>query len=112
MDAPKYPSPGPAISGGTQARQGYALNKMCVSFNEAANRAEFLRDEDAYCARYGLTARQRDAVRRRSIPDLLAAGGNPCYRAKRTGIFGLDGQVTGARQAGAESPAMLVPAVR
>ena len=26
---------------GDAARKGYALNKMCFSFNEAANRAEF-----------------------------------------------------------------------
>jgi Aromatic-ring-opening dioxygenase LigAB, LigA subunit. len=37
--------PGTAIFDGDQARKGYALNKMCFSFNSAANREEFLRDE-------------------------------------------------------------------
>ena len=32
---------------GEQARKGYALNKMCFSFNEAANRAAFKNDEEA-----------------------------------------------------------------
>jgi protocatechuate 4,5-dioxygenase, alpha chain len=51
MKAP--PIPGTVIFDGEQARKGYALNRMCWSFNDAPNRAEFQRDEDAYCARYG-----------------------------------------------------------
>ena len=39
--------------------KGFALNKMCFSFNDAENRAAFLRDEDAYCAKFGLTPEQR-----------------------------------------------------
>ena len=49
------PVAGTTIFDGDQAIKGYALNKMCMYFNDAASRAEFLRDEDAYCARYGLT---------------------------------------------------------
>jgi len=30
---------------GRQAQKGYALNRMCFSFNSAENRAAFLRDE-------------------------------------------------------------------
>jgi protocatechuate 4,5-dioxygenase beta chain len=36
------PIPGTTIFDGAQARKGYALNKMCYSFNNAANRAAFL----------------------------------------------------------------------
>ena len=92
--------PGTTVFDGTQARKGYALNKMCFSFNDAANRAAFLRDEDAYCARYGLNAEQRDAVRRRNVLALIAAGGNVYYLAKLAGIFGLDVQDIGAQQTG------------
>jgi protocatechuate 4,5-dioxygenase alpha chain len=98
--------PGPRnISGttlfdGAQAIKGYALNKMCYSFNSAANREEFKRDEDAYCARYGLNAEQRDAIRRRNVLDLIAAGGNVYYLAKFAGILGLDVQDLGAQQTG------------
>lgn len=100
METTKQPIPGTTIFDGEQARKGYALNKMCMSFNEAVNRAEFLRDEDAYCTRYGLNAQQREAIRQRNVLDLLAAGGNIYYLAKFAGIFGLDVQDIGAQQTG------------
>jgi protocatechuate 4,5-dioxygenase, alpha chain len=92
--------PGTTLFDGTQARKGYALNKMCFSFNDAANRQAFLRDEDAYCARYGLNAQQHEAVRQRNVLQLIAAGGNVYYLAKLAGIFGLDVQDLGAQQTG------------
>ncbi len=92
--------PGTTLFDGAQAMKGYALNRMCYSFNSAANREEFRRDEDAYCARYGLTAGQREAVRRRDVLALLAAGGNVYYLAKLAGILGLDVQDLGAQQTG------------
>jgi protocatechuate 4,5-dioxygenase alpha chain len=96
----KQPVPGTTIFDGEQAKKGYALNKMCMSFNDAANRAGFLRDEDAYCARYSLSGQQREAVRQRDVLALLAAGGNIYYLAKFAGIFGLDVQDIGAQQTG------------
>ena len=92
--------PGTVIFDGTQARKGYALNKMCYSFNEAANREAFLRDEDGYCAKYGLNAQQREAIRNRNVLQLIAAGGNAYYLAKFAGIFKLDMQDIGAQQTG------------
>ena len=92
--------PGTTIFDGVQARKGYALNKMCYSFNSAANRAAFLRDEDAYCAKFGLDAEQREAVRERNVLKLIAAGGNVYYLAKLAGIFHLDVQDLGAQQTG------------
>ena len=85
---------------GAQARKGYALNKMCFSFNSAANRAEFLRDEDAYCRKFGLDEAQRRAIAHRNVAELLAAGGNIYYLAKFAGIFGWDVQDIGAQQTG------------
>jgi protocatechuate 4,5-dioxygenase alpha chain len=85
---------------GTQARKGYALNKMCFSFNQANNRAAFLKDEDAYCRRFGLNTAQREAIRHRNVLELLAAGGNIYYLAKFAGIFGLNVQDIGAQQTG------------
>jgi protocatechuate 4,5-dioxygenase alpha chain len=41
------PIQGTYIFDGEAAMKGYALNKMCYSFNSAANREEFLKDEDA-----------------------------------------------------------------
>ena len=96
----RQPVPGTTIFDGEQARKGYALNKMCYSFNEADNRAAFLQDEDGYCARYGLNAAQREAIRNRNVLSLIAAGGNAYYLAKFAGIFGLDMQDIGAQQTG------------
>jgi protocatechuate 4,5-dioxygenase alpha chain len=92
--------PGTTLFDGRQARKGYALNKMCYSFNDAANRAAFLADEAAYCARYSLSDEQRAAVTSRNVLQLIAAGGNVYYLAKFAGIFGLDVQDIGAQQTG------------
>jgi protocatechuate 4,5-dioxygenase alpha chain len=92
--------PGTTLFDGVQALKGYALNKMCFSFNEAANRDAFVRDEQAYCQRFGLNDAQRAAIRDRDVPGLLAAGGNVYYLAKFAGILGLDVQDLGALQTG------------
>lgn len=105
--------PGTTIFDGGQALKGYALNKMCYSFNEASAREEFLRDEDAYCEKYGLSPAQREAIRTRNVLQLIAAGGNIYYLAKFAGIFGLNVQDVGAQQTGMsvdEFKAMLVAA--
>ena len=68
--------PGTTLFDGTMARKGYALNKMCYSFNQTANRDAFVRDEAAYCAQYALTAEQIAAVKSRNVLQLIAAGGN------------------------------------
>ncbi len=85
---------------GDAARKGYALNKMCFSFNEAANRAAFKQDEEAYMNQYGLTEPQKAAIRSRQVLQLIDAGGNAYYLAKFAGIFGLDMQDIGAQQTG------------
>lgn len=92
--------PGTTLFDGTQARKGYALNKMCYSFNSADNRAEFLEDEDAYCERYGLSDEQKRVIHERDVLGLIAAGGNVYYLAKFAGILGLDVQDLGALQTG------------
>ena len=96
----KHEIAGTTIFDGEQARKGYALNKMCYSFNSAENRAEFVRDEDAYCDRYHLNSQQREAIRNRNVLELIDAGGNAYYLAKFAGIFGLDMQDIGAQQTG------------
>jgi protocatechuate 4,5-dioxygenase alpha chain len=93
-------SGGTVLFDGVQARKGYALNKMCFSFNSAQNRAEFLFDEQAYCRKFGLNEAQRAAIAHRNVAELLAAGGNIYYLAKFAGIFGWDVQDIGAQQTG------------
>ena len=94
------PVPGTIIFDGWQAMKGYALNKMCFSFNSAENREEYLRDEDAYCVKFNLTDEQRRAVKHRNVLELLHAGGNIYYLAKWAGIFGMNVQQLGAQQRG------------
>ena len=85
---------------GDAAMKGYGLNKMCYSFNDAANRAEFLADEEAYCRKYGLTSAQTKAIREKNVLDLIHNGGNIYYLAKFAGIFHLTVQDVGAQQTG------------
>lgn len=92
--------PGTTLFDGDQAQKGLALNRMCFSFNSAANRAAFLKDEEAYCRKYGLTEEQVAAVKSRKVLKMIEAGGNVYYLAKLAGIFGLSVQDIGAQQTG------------
>jgi len=92
--------PGTILFDAKQAQKGYALNKMCYSFNSAENRAAFKADEEAYMKRYGLNEEQARAIRERDVLGLIAAGGNVYYLAKFAGILGLDVQDLGALQTG------------
>jgi protocatechuate 4,5-dioxygenase alpha chain len=92
--------PGTKLFDGELARRGYALNKMCYSLNEEANREAFLADEEAYMDRYGLTAEQRKAVANRDVLGMLEAGGNVYYLAKLAVALGLGVQDLGALQTG------------
>lgn len=104
MDAPlrqrRRSITGTYIFDGDYARIGYALNRMCFSFNDAAARAAFLEDEEAYMTKFGLNEAQKQSVRSRQVLDMIAAGGHPYYLAKLAGIFGLDMQDLGAQQTG------------
>ncbi|QKV16976.1 protocatechuate 4,5-dioxygenase subunit alpha [Oricola thermophila] len=92
--------PGTTIFDGKQAMKGYALNKMCYSFNQAENREAFKADEEAYMEKYGLNEEQKKAVRDRDILAMIEAGGNIYYLAKLAGIFNLSVQDVGAIQTG------------
>ena len=101
MTTPEIPGiPGTTLFDGAQARKGYALNKMCFSFNDAANRAAFVADPEAYMRQYGLNEAQAAAIRAKNVLQLIAAGGNAYYLAKFAGIFQLDMQDIGAQQTG------------
>jgi len=97
---PKTDIPGTTLFDGAQAMKGYALNRMCFSFNDQANRDAFRKDEEAYMRHYGLTLPQAEAIRKRDVLALIAAGGNVYYLAKFAGILGLDVQDLGAAQTG------------
>lgn len=92
--------PGTTIFDGKQAMKGYALNKMCYSFNQKANRDAFLADEEAFMEKYGLNDAQKTAIRERNVLGMIAAGGNIYYLAKFAGIFKLGVQDVGGMQTG------------
>lgn len=92
--------PGTFIFDGRMAMRGYALNLMCYSFNQAANRKRFRRDPEGYCREYGLDRDQIEAVTDLDVLRMLELGGNIYYLAKLTGIYGLSVQDIGAQQTG------------
>jgi len=92
--------PGTTLFDGVQAAKGYALNKMCFSFNSAGNLAAFKQDEAGYCALFGLDEQQTQAVLHRDVLAMIEAGGNIYYLAKLAGLLGLDMQDIGAQQTG------------
>jgi protocatechuate 4,5-dioxygenase alpha chain len=94
----KFAIPGTIVFDGRQAMKGYALNKMCFSFNSAENREAYRRDEEGYCDRFNITEQQRQALKRRNVLELLEAGANIYYLAKWAGIFGMNVQQLGAQQ--------------
>ena len=94
------PIEGTIMFDGAMAMKGYALNKMCFSFNDAEAREAFKADEEAYMDKFGLTEQQKQAIRNRNVLELLSAGGNVYYLAKFAGIFGLGVQDIGAQQTG------------
>jgi protocatechuate 4,5-dioxygenase alpha chain len=94
------PIPGTTFFDGREAMKGYALNKMCFSFNGKEARDAFLADEEAYMTKFGLNEEQKAAIRARNVLQLIGAGGNVYYLAKFAGIFGLDVQDVGAQQTG------------
>lgn len=97
---PHHHIEGTTIFDGEQAMKGYALNKMCYSFNSADARAEYLADPEAYMTKFGLTEPQKQACRNKNVLEMIDAGGNIYYLAKFAGIFHLDVQDVGAQQTG------------
>jgi len=104
MDSPGFDHhthiPGTTIFDGKMAMKGYNLNKMCYSFNKAANRDAFKDDPEAYMAKYGLNDAQKDAIRSSNVLAMIAEGGNIYYLAKLAGIFKLSVQDVGGLQTG------------
>jgi protocatechuate 4,5-dioxygenase alpha chain len=85
---------------GAMATLGFALNKMCYSFNTAEAREEFNKDEASYCDKFGLTSEQKEAVIKRDILELERLGGSIYYLSKFAGVLGLNVQDVGGIQTG------------
>lgn len=94
------PIEGTTLFDGEQAMKGYALNKMCFSFNGAAAREAYLADPEGYMDSFKLNDEQKQACLDKNILAMIAAGGNIYYLAKFAGIYKLSVQDVGAQQTG------------
>jgi len=92
--------PGTTLFDGKMAMKGYALNKMCYTFNGQAARDEYLADPEAYFDKFGLNEAQKQACRDKDVLAMINAGGNIYYLAKFAGIYKLNMQDIGAQQTG------------
>jgi len=100
VNEPRTSIPGTYIFDGRMALKGYALNKMCYSFNSAENRKKFKAFPEAYCHAFGLDREQIHAVTDLDVLRMLQLGGNIYYLAKLAGIYGMSVQDIGAQQTG------------
>jgi protocatechuate 4,5-dioxygenase alpha chain len=92
---------GTYVYDGHMARKGFELNRLTMSLAKKENREAFVRDEDAYLDRYGLTPEQRAAVKARDYAKMIALGGNIYYVFKLTALTpGMKMTQLGAAQAG------------
>ena len=80
--------PGTRVFTAQRAKQGYELNKFCMSLMKAPNRERFKAGERAYLDEWPITEAQKQAVLDRDYNTLLDLGGNIYYLAK---IFATDG---------------------
>jgi protocatechuate 4,5-dioxygenase alpha chain len=92
--------PGTIVFDGRRSRRGYALNKFCMSLNDAANREAFRADEAAYLDRFALDDEQRAAVLGREWLRLLELGGNVYYTYKLAACDGMTFQDLAGEQTG------------
>ena len=81
--------PGTIVFDGKRAAQGYRLNRMCMSLNDAENRAEFMADASIYMSRFSLSPAERRAVEERDWLGMLELGANIFYAFKIAIIDGL-----------------------
>jgi len=58
------------------ARRGQRLNRMCAALCSPQERDAFKRDEEAFMARFGLSAAEKDLIRKRDFQGLIDAGTN------------------------------------
>ena len=94
------PIEGTTLFDGKMAMRGYALNKMCFSFNSAKAREDYLADPEVYFDKFKLDEEQKQACRDKNVLAMIAAGGNIYYLAKFAGIYKLSVQDVGAQQTG------------
>lgn len=89
LNKPYLDVPGTTIFDADLARQGYHLNRFCMSLMKAANRERFKADQRAYLDEWPMSEAQKQAVLDRDYNRMIALGGNIYFLAK---VFSTDGQ--------------------
>jgi protocatechuate 4,5-dioxygenase alpha chain len=74
--------PGTYVFDGHYAHDSYALNKMLFSFCTEENRNEFDEDQAAYCDKYGVSGKYKQAVLTQDFLGMLKMGANIYFMAK------------------------------
>jgi protocatechuate 4,5-dioxygenase, alpha chain len=95
MTEPRFDLPGTPVFDGQMSRRGFRMNKLFMSLREAANRERFLADEKAYCAEFGLTPEQQQAVLDRDWQAMIDLGGSIFYVYKLAMMDGRSMQYLG-----------------
>jgi protocatechuate 4,5-dioxygenase alpha chain len=95
-----HPIPDTYVFDGRLSRQGYRINKLCISLTSEATRSAFKADEEAYMTKYGLTAAEKELVRKRDFLGLIKAGGNIYMLLKLGAVTGNGLYQMGAQQRG------------
>lgn len=81
--------PGTFVFDAERARQGYHLNRFCMSLMHEDNRKRFKADEIGYMKTFDMSEAQVEAVLGRSWNRMLELGGNVYFMAK---LFFTDGR--------------------
>ena len=85
---PTDPIPDTLVFDLRSSHRGYRINKLCNSLTSAENREAFKADEEGYMARFGLTEKEKELVRRRDFGGLIEAGGNIYFLLKLGAVTG------------------------
>jgi protocatechuate 4,5-dioxygenase alpha chain len=91
----RFGLPGTPIFDGETSRRGLRMNKLFMSLRTEENRARFLADEAAYCASFGLTPDQQQAVLDRDWQAMIDLGGSIFYVYKLAMMDGRSMQYLG-----------------
>lgn len=98
---------GTCVFTGERAARGYRLNKLAASLTDPANREAFLRDEDAYARRFGLTGAERRLLAARDWQGMVEHGGSVYLLLKIAATVGSNLLEMGAQMRGEPLEAFL-----
>ena len=104
LDKPYKNVPGTIIFDAEQARKGYQINQLCMSFMKPENRERYLADREAYLDERQLTPKARQAILDLDLNAAMEEGGNIYFLAKLGATHGLSfqqmaGSMTGMSEA-------------